>query len=99
LGLTRSASARLLLIALLGKGEATIPELTQHTSLSEGRLSVHLRRLIETGVVRTGRRGRWRTFDVTERDRVIRLLVTYRAGFADQWVERLLETWSDLFRP
>jgi predicted transcriptional regulator len=99
LGLTRSSSARLLLVSLLDKGESTVPELTERTHLSEGRLSVHLRRLIETGVVRTGRRGRWRTFDVNERDRVIRLLVTYREGFADQWVERMLETWSDLFRP
>jgi len=99
LGLTRSVSARLLLVTLLDKGEATVPELTARTGLSEGRLSVHLRRLIETGVVRTGRRTRWRTFDIADRDRVIRLLVTYREGFADQWVERLLETWSELFRP
>lgn len=99
LGLTRSRSARTLLIALLDRGEATVPELTERTGLSEGRLSVHLRRLIGTEVIRTGRRGRWRTFDVADRDRVIRLLVTYREGFADEWVERLLETWSELFRP
>ncbi|MGD0588327.1 MAG: winged helix-turn-helix transcriptional regulator [Thermoplasmata archaeon] len=99
LGLTRSASARLLLVTLLDQGEATVPELTERTGLSEGRLSVHLRRLIETGVVRTGRRARWRTFDIVDRDRVTRLLVTYRTGFADQWVEQLLETWADLFRP
>jgi len=99
LGLTRSSSARRLLVALLDMGEATVPELTERSALSEGRVSVHLRRLIATGVVQTGRRGRWRTFDVVDRNRVLRLLVTYREGFADEWVERLLATWSDLFRP
>jgi predicted transcriptional regulator len=99
LGLTRSPSARRLLVALLEIGEATVPELTDRTSLSEGRLSVHLRRLIETGTVRTGRRGRYRSFAIADRDRVLRLLVMYREGLGDQWVERILETWSDLVRP
>ncbi|MGP8072290.1 MAG: winged helix-turn-helix transcriptional regulator [Thermoplasmata archaeon] len=99
LGLTRSASARRLLVSLIGSEESTVPELTARTGLSEGRLSVHLRRLIETGVVQMGRRGRWRTFVVGDRERVVRLLVTYREGFTDSLVEGLVETWSDLFRP
>jgi len=99
LGLTRSTSARRLLVVLLDAGPSTVPEMEERTGLSEGRLSVHLRRLVETGVIRMGRRARWRTFEVIDRDRVMRLLVTYREGLADQWVERLLETWSELFRP
>ena len=53
---------------------------------------------METGIVTTGRQGRFRTFEVVERDRAIRLLITYRSSIADAWVERLLETWSELFR-
>jgi predicted transcriptional regulator len=96
---TRSASARRLLVALLEKPHRSVPDLMERTGLSAGRLSVHLRRLVETGVVRTGRYGRWRTFDVADQARVVRVLVTYRSGIADEWVERLLETWSELFRP
>ncbi|MFY9716382.1 MAG: ArsR family transcriptional regulator [Thermoplasmata archaeon] len=99
LGLMRSASARRLVLALLEHGEQTVPDLTERTGLSTGRLSVHLRRLMETGLLTTGRRGRLRTFVPRDRDRVIRLFVTYRAGFADDWMEGLLETWSELFRP
>jgi DNA-binding transcriptional ArsR family regulator len=100
LGLCRSVSARHLMLALLeAKEEATVPELVARTGLSEGRISVHLRRLVETGVVRTGRNGRLRTFFIEDRDRVVRLLIVYRDGFADQWVERLLAAWSDLLRP
>ncbi|MGB6501517.1 MAG: ArsR family transcriptional regulator [Thermoplasmata archaeon] len=99
LGLMRSASARRLVLALLEHGTQTVPDLTEKTGLSVGRLSVHLRRLLETGLVTTGRRGRLRTFEPTDRERVVRLLVVYRTGFADAWAERLLETWSELLRP
>jgi predicted transcriptional regulator len=99
LRLMRSPSARRLLLALLAHEAQTIPEISTASGLSPGRLSVHLRRFLEGGLLRTGRRGRYRTFDVAERDRVIALLVTYRTGFGDTWTERFLETWSELFRP
>lgn len=99
LKITRSRSARRLLIALLEAPGSTVPDLETRTGLSEGRLSVHLRRLAEIGVVRTGRAGRLRTFELTDRERVLRTLVAFRRGFADEWIERTLETWSELFRP
>jgi predicted transcriptional regulator len=95
----RSASARQLVLVLLDRGELTVPELTAATGLSVGRLSVHLRRLLETGLLRSGRRGRLRTFIPADRERVIRLLIAYRDGFADRWLERLTDTWAELFRP
>jgi predicted transcriptional regulator len=95
----RSASARRLLVALLESPGATVPDLESRTGLSAGRISVHLRRLVDTGVVRTGRRGRLRTFEATDRERVMRLLIAFRPGVGDEWVERLLDTWSELFRP
>ena len=84
LRLVRSASARRLLLALLEQPGATVPALVERTRLSPGRLSVHLGRFLEIGLLRTGREGRLRTFDVVDRDRIVRLLVTYRQGFGDQ---------------
>ncbi|MGC2289140.1 MAG: hypothetical protein WA688_04710 [Thermoplasmata archaeon] len=95
----RSEAARQVLGALLTVSDVTVPELQERTGLSAGRLSIHLRRFLETGLVQAGRRERFRTFRVAERDRVVRLLIAYRAGFADGWVDRLLETWSEVFRP
>lgn len=99
LRLTRSPSARRLLVALLEAPHSTVPDLGERTGLSAGRLSVHLGRLSELGVLRTGRRERLRTFEIADRERVLRLLVAYQEGFTDAWVERLLATWSDLLRP
>jgi predicted transcriptional regulator len=99
LRLARSPSARRLLVALLEKPGRTVPELTEATGLSAGRLSVHLRRMIATGIVRTGRQGRLRTFEVIDPPRIGRALVAYRSSFADEWVERLLSTWGEVLRP
>jgi len=99
LRIVRSQSARRLLLALLEAPDATVPGLTERTGLSAGRVSVHLGRLMELGILQTGRSERFRTFAVADRDRVLRLLVSYRESLADEWVERLLATWSDLLRP
>ncbi|MCI4330760.1 MAG: MarR family transcriptional regulator [Thermoplasmata archaeon] len=97
LRLARSPSARRLLVTMLKEPMLTVPELREKTGLSQARISVHMRRLLETGLVESGREGRLRTFAVTDRARVLRLLVTYREGYADRWVEGLLETWAELF--
>lgn len=99
LRLARSESARHLLLTLLEAPGSTVPDLVARTQLSPGRLSVHLGRLLENGLLRTGRRGRLRTFELEDRERVVRLLTTYRESFADHWVEGALGTWSELFRP
>ncbi|HYA71248.1 MAG TPA: MarR family transcriptional regulator [Thermoplasmata archaeon] len=98
LRVVRSPSARRLLVALLETPNRTVPDLTDRTGLSAGRVSVHLGRLMELGLLRTGRSDRFRTFEVAEQERVLRLLVSYREGWADEWVERLLTTWSELLR-
>jgi predicted transcriptional regulator len=99
LRVVRSHSARRLLVALLESPASTVPDLEGRTGLSAGRISVHLGRLGELGMLRTGRKERLRTFEVTDRERVLRLLVSYRESLADEWVESLLETWADLLRP
>jgi predicted transcriptional regulator len=99
LRLAQSDASRRVLGALLTEADLTVPELKERTGLSPGRLSIHLRRFLETGLLQAGRRERFRTFAISDRDRVIRILITYRSGFADGWVDRLLETWSEVFRP
>jgi len=98
LRLTRSPSARRLLVALLESPNSTVPDLTSRTGLSPGRISVHVGRMANLGLLRTGRRERYRTFEIADRGRVVRLLVTYRESIADEWVERLLATWSEILR-
>ena len=99
LRLARSEATRRILSALLAAPGSTVPELEEQTQLSPGRLSIHLRRFLETGLIESGRRGRFRTFTILDRERVLRLLIAYRSSFADGWVDRILATWSEVFRP
>lgn len=98
LRLARSPSARKLLVTLLESPNRTVPDLADRTGLSAGRVSVHLGRLMQLGILATGRSDRFRTFEIADRERVLRLLVSYRESWADEWVERLLTTWSEILR-
>lgn len=97
LRLATSPSARRILVAMLERPHATAEELRGRAGLSPARFSVHMRRLLDTGMVESGRREKRRTFALVDRERAMRILVTYRDGFGDRWVEGLLETWSELF--
>lgn len=99
LRLARSPAVRRILVALLGRADQTLPEVRASTGLSISRASIHLHRLLETGVVSSGRRERMRTFAVTDRERTARVLITYRTGFGDEIVNGLTETWAELFPP
>jgi predicted transcriptional regulator len=99
LRLARSPSARRLMVSMLQEPELTVPDLERRTGLSPARLSVHLRRMIDARIVACGRRDRLRTFSIVDRERVVRVLVSYREGYADRWVEGLLETWPEVFPP
>ncbi|MCW6167434.1 MAG: hypothetical protein LVQ64_03195 [Thermoplasmatales archaeon] len=98
LGLISSASVRRVLIALVQQSHQSVSDLKAQTGLSGGRLSIHLGRLVTIGVIRASRERHGRTFEVVDPSYVIRVLTTYRPGITDAWVERLSETWSELFR-
>jgi predicted transcriptional regulator len=99
LRLARSPAVRRLLVVLLETPDVSLSELSERAELSLSRTSIHLRRLLETGMVGSDRRGALRTFAVVDRERIARALVTYRESFADAWVERLVDTFGEMFPP
>jgi predicted transcriptional regulator len=99
LRIARAPAARRILIELLRAPDLTLPEVAARAELSVSRISIHLRRLGETGLVATGRRESLRTFRVADPARVARVLVTYRNGYGDGWVDRLVEAWGEMFPP
>jgi predicted transcriptional regulator len=99
LRLARSGAVRRILVELLRATDQTLPELAERCDLSLSRVSIHLRRLLATGLVVTGRRGAFRTFRVAEPGRVARVLSTWKETYGDRWIERLVDSWSELFPP
>ncbi|MCI4334884.1 MAG: hypothetical protein L3K04_04590 [Thermoplasmata archaeon] len=99
LRLARSPAVRRLLVSLLATPDLTLAELSERAQLSLSRSSIHLRRLLATGMVGSGRREQFRTFAVVDRERIARALVTYHASLADEWVERFVDSFGELFPP
>jgi predicted transcriptional regulator len=95
----RSAAVRKILVVLLEDADLTLQEIADRTGLSLSRSSIHLRRLLGAGLLRSGRRGSLRTFVVGDPDRTARVLVAYRSGYSDAWVDRLIDSWAELFPP
>ncbi|HKS59644.1 MAG TPA: winged helix-turn-helix domain-containing protein [Thermoplasmata archaeon] len=99
LRLARSPSARRILVTLLDAPEITFVEVAHRTGLSPSRVSIHLRRWLETGIVESGRREALRIYRIPDRDRVMRLVIAYRSGYADGWVDRFIDSWAEMFAP
>jgi DNA-binding MarR family transcriptional regulator len=93
----RSNAVRRLLVVLLEEPELTLEEAAGRAAVSLSRASIHLRRLLALGLVESGRRERWRTFHLADRRRVAQLLVQPQAGYADRFIDRLVDSWAELF--
>jgi predicted transcriptional regulator len=99
LRLARSSSARRILVTLLEAPTTSFVEIVARTSLSPSRVSIHLRRWVDSGIVAAERRESLRVYSIPDRERVIRLIVAYRSGYSDGWVDRLIDSWAELFSP
>lgn len=67
--------------------------------LSPSTLTFHLKKLMATEVVRQRREGRENRYTVVEPEAVAKVLVTYRATFLDDVVDRFAEAWLALGPP
>ncbi len=99
LRLARSPTIRRLLVTLLRDRTSSFQGLCERTGLSQSRISVHLRRLLELGIVESNRREQFRVYSIRDEVRVVRLLIAYRESYADGWVDKLVDAWSELFPP
>jgi predicted transcriptional regulator len=96
LALLRQGAVRRLLIAMLEKPGVSFQELHALAGGAKSTLSFHLRKVTETGLVAVEKRGRENRYSVREPGRVAALLVTYRASFLDEAVDRFAELWLGL---
>ncbi|MCI4345820.1 MAG: winged helix-turn-helix transcriptional regulator [Thermoplasmata archaeon] len=99
LRVARSAASRRILVTLLESPDLTLAEIAARCELSLSRGSIHVRRLLATGIVSSGRREQLRTFVVADPPRIARILVAYRENYADRWVDRLIATFGEMFPP
>ncbi|MCI4367418.1 MAG: winged helix-turn-helix transcriptional regulator [Thermoplasmata archaeon] len=97
--LLRSSTVRRILVVLLEEPDRTLEEIAERSRTSLSRSSIHVRRLVETGLVETGVRERWRTFRIGDRRRIAQVLVGQRGGYGDEYIDRLVDVFAEMFPP
>ena len=77
----------------------TPKDLKTVTGLSGPTLSFHLNKLRAAGIVREEAAGRTKRLWAMDPERIASVLVTYRASFLDEAVDRFATAWLELERP
>ncbi|HEX2066235.1 MAG TPA: helix-turn-helix domain-containing protein [Candidatus Thermoplasmatota archaeon] len=97
--LVRHDAPRRICAHLLLHPGTTPGQLKEVVRLSGPTLSFHLRKLRDAGLVHEAPEGRTKRLTVVDPERVASLLVTYRASFVDDAVDRFAEAWLALGPP
>lgn len=99
LSLIRHAGPRKICTHLLLNPGGTPGSLRDVTGLSGPTLSFHLKKLRTAGLLREESAGRTKRLFVVDAERMANVLVTYKASFLDEAVDRFSEAWLALAPP
>jgi DNA-binding transcriptional ArsR family regulator len=96
LAVVRQKVPRQIAAHLLLHPGASHGEILRHFSLSASTLSFHLKKLLRSGIATQAKEGRENHYQITDPDTIARVLITYRASFLDDVVDRFAEAWLSI---
>lgn len=91
LGLLRQATPREIVLDLIEHGPSRLTDMSDRLDLAPSTLSFHLKKLMKEDVVERPERG---VYQVTDREGMLDLLVTYRSSFIDSAVDRIVNLFT-----
>jgi predicted transcriptional regulator len=95
LALLRQRSVRTILLFILTHEGCSHQEICSEVHLSPSTITWHLNKLIDGGIVISDKKSNGKTYSlVIPKERIIKLLITYRESFLDNLVEGLLTLWE-----
>jgi predicted transcriptional regulator len=95
LGLLRQRNVRRILLLLVDTGPTGMKDLEDFTRLSASTVSWYLDRLVRQRVVTKERMGKEVRFKlIYDREKMVRVLLTYKESFLDGLVDRAVEMWE-----
>jgi predicted transcriptional regulator len=86
----RQLLPRRVLLILSSDGPTSKTQLQAELGVAASTLNYHLRRLEQANLLEESRDGREAIYRALEGERILRLLITYRAGFFDKMVDGFL---------
>ena len=91
ISIIRMRTPRRIILFLLMHPDASFREILAEFKFTKGALSFHLKRLTASEMVLKGKKERESIFRLADPDRVKSLLITYRAGIADEMLDSVVD--------
>jgi len=95
LNLLRHDTIRHILICLIEKKQPNASDIAKVLQISQSNLSWYLKTLEEKNIIVHKKKGRFRFYSVVDKDRIIKCLLTYKASFMDEIVDRFIAAWEE----
>ena len=93
--LLRQRSVRTILLFIFGNEGGTHQQITSSVKLSPSTVTWHLKKLLDTGIIRSGKQGRYkRYFLCIPKGEIMDLLISYKESFFDSLVDGIIELWE-----
>jgi len=95
MSLLRQDSVRKIILFLMKRRRATLPQISKDVSLSVSTASFHLQKLLLGEIVSQKNYGKKTYFSLIDKDRILELLLTYKGSFLDEVVDSFVDIWEE----
>lgn len=96
LSVLKLKTPRRIVIHLLQNPDSSYDQILSQFTFSKGALSFHMKKLLDSGIVRPARSASGVTYAVANEDEVARVIITYRTTFLDNLVDSFIESWLQI---
>jgi len=95
LGLLRQKSIRKIILFVMTHNNCSHEQIARYVGLSPSTVSWHLKKLGEFSIVGFKKQGRKAAYTIlTDKEKIINLLITYKQSFLDSMVDSVIEMWE-----
>ena len=91
----RQKRLREIVFIVFSKKKVKYQSLLRNLGIPPSTLSLYLKHLVESNVLKKHRIGRENMYTVQDEDRVAKVLLSYKASFLDKLVDKALYTWME----
>ena len=95
IAILRQDPLRHVIIFLLEKKIANATEISEATGMHPSNLSAYLKSLESSGIIQHKKKGRYRFYQLKDRDAIIKYLVLHKKSFLDKLVDNFISNWVE----
>jgi predicted transcriptional regulator len=95
LSILRQEPLRHVILFLLEKKIANATEISEATGMQPSNLSAHLKSLEMGKIIQHKKKGRYRFYQLVDRDTIVKYLVLHKKSLLDRMVDNFISTWIE----